>query len=289
MRTNPRTHAAAIHQGVTMTLDVEAFAPEGGSSRHVELTLEILEALAQRSITASIFVVGEVASAHPELVTAIVESGHELGLHAHRHVALEQIGRDAFLEETRVSKDRLEQLSGAAVLGYRAPMMSLVPSTAWAIPMITTLGFSYSSSVLPARSPHFGWPGLPAEPFRWKDGPVELPCPVVRIGSNGIPFLGGTYLRLLPWTGVRLLRRLAGPHQLLWSYCHPYEFDPDEPRWIDPSVGKYGSWMLWYGRRHTWRNLDRVGRYGHGATLAERVAALPRSLPLVDPESGRRI
>ena len=38
----------------------------------------------------------------------------------------------------------------------------------------------------------------PATPFRWPNGLVELPCPVVRVGGIGLPYLGGVYLRALP-------------------------------------------------------------------------------------------
>lgn len=277
------TNSQLGSDGVTLTIDVESFAAPGRASRHVELTYEILEELDRRKWTASFFIVGEVADAEPDLVRAIAANGHEIGLHAHRHIAIANVGEADFLQATRAAKESLESLIGIPVLGYRAPMMSLVPETHWAIPMLQELDFQYSSSVLPAKSPHFGWPGLPARPFRWRDGPIELPCPVVRAGSVGLPFLGGTYLRLLPAPVVRTFQRMTADEQLQWSYCHPYEFDPAEPRWTDPSVGKAGSWMLWYGRRHTWRNLERVSRRGIGLTLAERIATLPEVLPIIDP------
>ncbi len=284
MHTESRTSSLAV----TFTLDIEPFAAPGMASRHVELTETVLEGLASRGITGTMFIVGEVAEAHPELVRNIRDAGHELGLHAQRHIALAEVGSNQFLSETRDAKHRLEDLAQSAITGYRAPMMSLVPETAWAIPMLTEAGFTYSSSVLPARSPHYGWPGLPLEPFRWLDGPVELPCPLAGIGPIRIPFLGGTYLRLLPTPLAKLLQARANPDQLRWAYCHPYEFDPSEPRWIDPSVGKLGSWMLWYGRRHTWRNLDRVMQSGGGPTLIERVATLPDDLPVIDPSHFQR-
>jgi hypothetical protein len=158
-----------------------------------------------------------------------------------------------------------------------------VPSTVWATDELTALGFRYSSSVLPARSPLFGWPGAPRDVFRWPSGLVELPSPVLGPRSLAIPFVGGVYLRTLP---IRLVaaahRRLKVP-AVPWSYCHPYDVDPDEHFWIVPGSGRLGSRLLWYNRRRMTHRLDRLFAAGAAAPLAERVAALPGTLPVFEP------
>ena len=91
--------------------------------------------------------------------------------------------------------------------------------------MIAEAGFAYSSSVLPARSPLFGDPTLPTAPFRWPNGLVELPCPVVRLGPVGLPYLGGVYLRALPGLVSTAARRRFARDQLLWTRFSEYRFD----------------------------------------------------------------
>ena len=142
--------------------------------------------------------------------------------------------------------------------------------------MLADAGFTYSSSVLPARSPLFGDPTLPTTPFRWPNGLVELPCPVVRAGGVGLPYLGGVYLRALPGRGVEPRPGAASARdQLLWIYCHPYDFDPDEAFWVVPDAGRLGSRLLWYNRRRTFAKIEAMLRGRAGPPLAERLAEVP--------------
>ena len=71
-----------------------------------------------------------------------------------------------------------------------------------------------------------------------------------------------------------LARRTLGSGQLLWIYCHPYDFDPDEPFWVVPEAGRLGSRLLWYNRRHTFTKIDAVLRERAGGPLAERLHSL---------------
>jgi len=243
---------------VTFTLDLEPHAPPHAPSRHATITRELLERLERAGIRGTVFVLGVVAEDDPDLVRAIADRGHEVGLHGWSHDPLPDLGVDRFRSDAERGKALLEELTGEPVVGFRAPMFSLVAGSAWAPDVLTELGFKYSSSVLPARSPLYGDPARPARPFRWPSGLLELPCPVARVGPVGVPYLGGTYLRLLPAPVLRVVRALFDRDQALWTYCHPYDFDPAEPRWVDPSVGRLGSPLLWYGRRRAWPKLTQV-------------------------------
>jgi len=245
---------------ITFTLDLEAHAPPGQRSRHGAATRDLLDRLARLGVRGTVFAVGELAEAEPDLIRAISRRGHEVGLHGWNHDPLPEVGPARFREDTARGKKLLEELTGTPVTGYRAPMFSLVPQSRWATDSLTELGFAYSSSVLPARSPLFGDPSSPTVPFRWPSGLLELPSPVARVGPIGVPYLGGTYLRMLPSPVIAALRAVFDRDQALWTYSHPYDFDPDEPRWTDPSVGRLGSPLLWYGRRRAWAKLARLLR-----------------------------
>src|SRR5262249_30199545 len=158
-----------------------------------------------------------------------------------RHVPLPRLEPATFRAETARGRALLEDLTGAPVTGFRAPTFSLVPETRWAVDELTEMGFAYSSSVLPARSPLHAWPGQPRHPFRWPGGLVELPCPVAVVGPLANPYLGGVYFRVLPWTAVRLGLARSHPDEVLWLYCHPYDFDPDEPFIPRGDVGRLGN------------------------------------------------
>jgi polysaccharide deacetylase family protein (PEP-CTERM system associated) len=274
----------AAHR-VTFSFDVEDVRTRSDQPDRVpDVTNRVLDRMAEIGVRGTVFVVGELAQAHPDLVRRAAADGHEIGLHAHRHVGIDKMGGpEAFRIDTKAAKAHLEDLVGADVVGYRAPIMSLVPATAWAVDVLGDLGFTYSSSVLPARNPLYGWPGLPRVPFRWSNGLVELPCPVVTIGPATVPFLGGTYVRVFPDAVRRAGMRQTPDGAALWTYCHPWEFDHGAPlarmaeaNWIVTLVGRIN-------RRRMQARVERaIGT--PGPPLRDVVAALdPQALPTVEP------
>jgi polysaccharide deacetylase family protein (PEP-CTERM system associated) len=261
---------------VTFTLDLEDHRPSPDApERYPALTREVLDFLDDRGVRGTFFVVGQTAAAHPELVRDVARRGHEVGLHGWRHQPLTELAPDELRADVARGKELLEDLTGAPVLGFRAPTFSLVPDSRWAVDVLADAGFTYSSSILPARSPLFGDPTVPTTPFRWPNGLVELPCPVVRAGGLGLPYLGGVYLRAIPGVASTAARRSVGRAQLLWIYCHPYDFDPDEEFWVVPDAGRLGSRLLWYNRRRTFAKIEAMLRGRAAPPLAERLHEVP--------------
>ena len=126
-------------------------------------------------------------------------------------------------------------------------------------------GFTYSSSVLPAASPLYGYPEGSPRPFRWDGGLVELPCAVA--GAGGLPSRSSAASTCVP--AGRVVLRLAGrvtPGTAPWIYCHPYDFDPEEPFGVMPEATWLTSRIVHARRRHT---FDRV------QTLLQRLGAAP--------------
>ena len=110
------------------------------------------------------FVVGEVAERAPELVREVAAPGHEVGLHGWRHVPLTA-------PHARQLRADVERGQGAARgpqrrAGRRLPRTDVLarPESRWAVDVLAEVGFTYSSSVLPARSPLFGDPAAPGRP-----------------------------------------------------------------------------------------------------------------------------
>lgn len=271
---------------VTFTLDLEDHRPSDAHElRYPMLTREVLEFLDARGARGTFFVVGEVAVDQPDLVRELASRGHEVGLHGWRHVPLTDLDPAEFARQIAEGKARLEAITGQDVIGFRAPIFSLVPSSRWAVDALRDAGFSYSSSVLPVSNPLFGDPTLPRAPFRWPNGLLELPCPVAGVGRFGLPYLGGVYLRALPTPASTAAARFTRARTLPWIYCHPYDFDADEPFWVVPEAGTLGSRLLWYGRRRTFAKVERALRPRAGAPLRERLdeaAKLADASPVPD-------
>jgi len=268
---------------VTFTLDLEDLRTSPTQESRVEVVTDrLLDRLAEMGVVGTVFCVGELARRHPRLLARVVADGHELAVHGLQHVPLDLLGPERFREHALEARRLLEDVGGDTVVGYRAPQFSIVPETSWATEILAELGFSYSSSVMPAPSPLYGWPGAPRQPFVWPSGVVELPCPLVEIAGRPIPFLGGTYLRLLP-EAVRVRGfRETPPGSVLWTYCHPWEFDPDEKFYVFEHGGLPASILGWTNRKGMMNRVTNLLAAGSGPPLREVVESL-EGLPVVMP------
>jgi polysaccharide deacetylase family protein (PEP-CTERM system associated) len=257
---------------ITFTLDLEDHRPDDAAElRYPSVTRTILGHLAERNIAGTFFVVGVVAQAAPELVREIAAAGHEVALHGWEHIPLVEHTPESMRTDVTRGKAFLEDLIGQAVVGYRAPTFSLVASTTWATDVLTEAGFTYSSSVLPTHNPLYGYPGAPGDPFMWPSGLAELPVPIAGAGRARVPYLGGTYLRLIPSAAIRRAHDRGG-RRVPWTYMHPYDIDTAEKYWKVPDAG-WLSPLLWVGRRGVLAKLDRLlaGDGGAGQPLRDRL------------------
>jgi polysaccharide deacetylase family protein (PEP-CTERM system associated) len=199
-------------------------------------TRHLLDQLAEHRIKATFFVVGEIAISHPGLVRDIHRSGHEVASHGWDHQRVHRFTPQSFLMDLRRSKDALEQVIGAAVVGYRAPTFSIVRQTSWAIDVLGEAGLLYDSSIYPVRHDRYGIHQAPRAPFLAQgktNSILEIPPATLRMLGLNVPVGGGGYFRLLPlWVMEQALRqslRDCRP-RVAMIYFHPWEFDPDQPR-----------------------------------------------------------
>jgi polysaccharide deacetylase family protein (PEP-CTERM system associated) len=175
----------------------------------------------------SFFFVGEVARRHPEMVARIAAEGHELGCHSDTHVPLDRLGQARFRDDLLRNLDSLRSAGAGEIRGYRAPCFSMIAETGWAYEILAELGFTYSSSVLPARSPLYGDPQFGARP-RLIENVVELPVTLLPFRLLPVP-IGGLYFRVLPKPILRralAVRRRRG--EAVASYHHPYDIDTEQ-------------------------------------------------------------
>lgn len=258
---------------LTFTLDLENHRGNGGTN-YAENACRILDHLEAHQIRVTIFIVGELVGREKKLIARACDAGHELALHSFRHVPLTDEHRGDYGPRLTAAKRALEDISGQPVTGYRAPVFSLTPETRWVLPILQEMGIEYSSSVLPARHPLYGFAGAPRRAFRWPQGLVEIPVPLARFAGLDLPFLGGIYLRYLPRVAIHAGLRQLASDQPRWSYIHPYDIDADEPYFRFPGTSALMSWLLWRNRRGALDKLRRLAEAAPvGAPLAERVAA----------------
>ncbi len=194
----------------------------------------LLDLLARHGVTATFFTLGWLAERRPAMVRRIVADGHELASHGYAHVRVNTQSPDAFREDVRRTKAILEDVSGQAVLGYRAASFSIGPSTPWALSILSEEGHSYSSSTVPIahdlygdpQGQRFAYEPLSGDPF------LEIPVTTLRLAGRNLPCGGGGFFRLLPygyfrWGYGKVIEEFDRP---CIFYLHPWEIDPDQPR-----------------------------------------------------------
>ena len=199
------------------------------ASRVEANTGAVLDLFAESGVKATFFTLGWVADRHPRLIRRIADAGHEIASHGWDHQRVFTMDAASFRADLARARAALEDASGQAVTGYRAPSFSIDPRNLWAFPVLAEAGYAYSSSVAPVAHDHYGWRDAPRYAFRpLKDSPlVELPVTVARVAGRHIA-TGGGFFRMLPGalTDFAVRQVNAEGHAGIF-YFHPWEVDPD--------------------------------------------------------------
>ena len=223
-------HAAIFRTGTRL---VERRSLESRVERSVERLLGLLN---EHMASATFFVLGEIAERHPRLVRAIAAAGHEVACHGDRHEDVYRQSPGEFRADVRVAKERIEDVVGESIVGYRAPNFSIGRTQAWAYEILLEEGFRYDSSMYPIHHDRYGQADAPRFPYEvLRVGAatlVEFPIGTVRLLGANLPIGGGGYFRLLPFTltQIGIQRVNTRERRPVMFYLHPWELDPDLPR-----------------------------------------------------------
>ncbi|MGB5496276.1 MAG: XrtA system polysaccharide deacetylase [Sedimenticolaceae bacterium] len=229
-----------------MTVDVEDYFQVSAFERYIdrdawdrkECRVErnvdrILELFDRHAVKGTFFTLGWIAERYPNMVKRLVAQGHELASHGWSHVRVTQQQPDEFRQDIRRTKTLLEDISGQAVIGYRAASYSIDASNLWALDALEDSGYRYSSSIYPIRHDLYGMPDAPRFAFRPSGGDfLEFPVTTVRVASRNLPCGGGGWFRFVPYAGMRwAMRRVNNiDNETAIFYFHPWEIDPEQPR-----------------------------------------------------------
>ncbi len=205
---------------------------DGLESRVEANTDAVLALFAEADVRATFFTLGWVAHRFPALIRRAADAGHEIASHGWDHRRVHTMDAATFRADLARARAALEDASGQAVTGYRAPSFSIDARTPWAHPVLAEEGYRYSSSVAPLAHDHYGWAGAPRYGFRpLADADlVEVPVTVAQVGPKRLA-TGGGFFRLLPAALADLsIRQSNADAQPAMFYFHPWEIDPGQPR-----------------------------------------------------------
>lgn len=240
--------------------DVRNMVPNGQSyAPHVpEMTERFLAFLASHNQQCTFFVVGDMLDTYPELITQIADVGHEIACHTNKHTPLPQLGKNGFKKDIEVFLAKAQKLGLPAIKGFRAPTFSLTEKTPWAHGVLEEFGFVYSSSVLPAKNPLFGWEGFGQSPKKignlW-----EIPMTIQHFGPMQIPVGGGVYFRLLPQFVLKqIFSRAKKNGNDIFGYFHPYDIDTEQEKFMHPGLNgsRLYNQLMFIGRSSVFSKLE---------------------------------
>lgn len=260
--------------------------------------LRLLEILERHRARATFFVLGHVVQDHPELVQRIVAEGHELGCHGWDHTPLWRLDREGLRRQLRDFRREVEAvLGGFPVRGFRAPVFSLEPRTAWALEVLRGEGYDYDSSVFPLKVMMYGVAGAPLGIYRPglgdlarhdPAGPlVEFPVAIGGLGPLRFPAAGGFYLRALPFALFDALFQRVRRERPAALYLHPRECAPEAARL---PLGPYERFITYAGLETVGAKLERLLSRGEWLTMAETLEAAGHLAPGAGtaPDAQRR-
>ncbi|WP_234031938.1 XrtA system polysaccharide deacetylase [Porphyrobacter sp. SLTP] len=251
----------------------------------------VIDLFAEADVSATFFTLGWVAKRHPNMIRRIADAGHELASHGYDHARVFTMDRAGFAEDIRKARTIIEDCSGVAVTGYRAPSFSIDHRTPWAFAELAEQGYAYSSSVAPVAHDHYGWPEAPRfafKPLPWSPM-IELPVTTAMLGGRRVAAGGGGFFRVLPYAfsrwAIRQVNRSDGRPAVF--YFHPWEVDPDQPRVAHaPLRSRFRHYTGLGKMAGKLRELVHDFRWGRMDLVAHREAARAEDLFLSAPDAA---
>jgi len=250
--------------------------PEKYKERVPANTYAYLNWLQKHHSKCTFFVTGDVATLYPSLIKEIYTEGHEIACHTFDHIPLDKQTPQEFKIDLQKNIAALERAGASQIVGFRAPIYSLTEKTSWAFDVLTDLGFEYSSSVMPAKNPLYGWESFGYAPRKINDKLVEIPITVEKYGPLTVPVVGGVYFRVFPRFLIEhSSRKCIKQQRTLVGYMHPYDVDTEQERYMNPGINnsKIYNFLMYYNRKNVFKRLDNIINQGYRVcTFKEYIA-----------------
>lgn len=106
------THEEAQEKKIAITFD---------DGPHPVYTEKLLDGLKERDVTATFFVLGEKAKAHPEIIERMEQEGHIIGNHTYTHIQLRSGNREKFRDELILTNEVISGITEKEVQYVRPP------------------------------------------------------------------------------------------------------------------------------------------------------------------------
>ncbi len=214
-------------EGVIEKKDWDSISLRVGDNTH-----RLLDLFAEKGVKSTFFTLAWVAQRCPDVIKRIVDEGHEIASHGLAHRRATTMSRAEFEADVSESTKILQDISGQAILGYRAPSFSVNDTNTWVYEVLVANGFKYSSSTYPIQHDLYGVPKWPRFKHERPEGIIEIPIPTIKKSDQNVGIGGGGYFRLYPyWLSKKRIQRYMANESAPYSfYFHPWEIDNDQPK-----------------------------------------------------------
>jgi peptidoglycan-N-acetylglucosamine deacetylase len=136
--------------------ELRRFGPRTGLYR-------LLDLFGRYGFKGSFYVPGYVAEANPEILPAILEAGHEIGLHGYFHEIVSEVSDAEFTGALEASMELFVKQTGQTPVGFRSPAWELTPHM---LREVKRLGLAYDSSLSGFDHP-YDIEGVTELPVQW--------------------------------------------------------------------------------------------------------------------------
>jgi len=176
------------------------------SNRVYDNTLRLIDILDEHQHKATFFTLGNVAKKYPDLIRRISDAGHEVASHGYNHDAIFKLTPKQVMEDVTNSVNYLEDASGKKVIGFRAPNFSIREYLfEWYCEALAENNLKYDSSLFPMKVIKYGIEKKYSLKIFNEYGIHEHYLSYMKLGKHKLPFFGGGYFRLLPYSVTKSL------------------------------------------------------------------------------------
>ena len=112
----------------------------------------LLELMKWFGLKSTFFTPGWIAEQYPKMVEAVINEGHEIGLHGYLHEPPPGLSEAEEIEIVRRGSAALEKMTGKRPIGYRSPIWQFSKNT---VRILYEAGFKYTSDFMHTLLPTF--------------------------------------------------------------------------------------------------------------------------------------
>ena len=222
------------------------------------------EIIKNHNIKSSFFVLGEISNSIKHKLIYLNSEKHDIGSHGWNHKRPLAMNLNSFENDIVKTKNKIEDILGSSIQGYRAPCFSLNRKR---LNIIKKVGYKYDSSLISfSNHPLYGeielndYDNISKNIFK-KNNFLEFRVSTLKIFNKNIPISGGGYIRIFPWLLFKfLLKEYLKKNNIYVFYTHPFELSKNKSP-ILKNISYSNKFRFNYGRNTVYNKINHLIKF----------------------------